>query len=74
MITWTDWLWALLLAFAILWAAGSLAIAAFRPWRHFTGPDWWISPMLIFLWPGVFGWMALELAIEAYDPERGDGG
>jgi hypothetical protein len=69
-----QWLWSLSIAFAILWAVGSLLVAAFRPWDHFTGRDWWIAWVLVFLWWGVFACMAYELAREHFEPDDDDGG
>lgn len=65
---------ALFYACMILWAAGSILVALFKPWRHFTGPDLWIAWTLVFAWPLVCVAMAVELAIENRDPEDGRGG
>jgi len=65
--------WALFHAFLVIWAVGSAIVACFRPWRHFTGPDWWIAWLLVFLWWGIAAAMIVELAREHFDLARHDG-
>lgn len=59
-----DLIRAIVLAFALVWAAGSLIILAMKPWRYFDRDDRWLAWALIFGWPFIFGAMAIELTLE----------
>lgn len=61
-----QWLWSLLLAVLILWAAGSAVIALCRPWRDFTGEDAWFAWLILFGWPFILIFAVAELMAEQF--------
>lgn len=61
----SGFLWSLVGAVAIIWVAGSILIACFRPWRIFDREDRAIVWLFVFGWlPGAIV-MGCSLGLEA---------
>lgn len=67
-----TFLWAFLLAVAMIWVAGSIFITALRPWRMFDRADRWLAWALMLAWLPIALAMMAELLVEYVEAKRAD--